>query len=111
MLRGGEVEGVRVLSPAMVALMTREVTAPVGAAGGIGWNANPLAADHYALGLGHAARGHDRLAAGVRPRRRLGHEAVDRPGLRPRLRLPHRFVGYPTAPIDAVQAAIYAALS
>jgi len=111
MLRGGEVEGVRVLSPAMVALMTREVTAPVGAAGGIGWNANPLAADHYALGWGTPRA--DTIASP----RAFGHGGVSgtRLWIDPAYDLVYVYLtgswGSPTAPIDAVQAAIYAALS
>ncbi len=109
MLRGGELDGVRVLSPAMVALMTREVTAPVGAAGGIGWNANPLAADHYALGWGTPRA--DTIASP----RAFGHGGVSgtRLWIDPAYDLVYVYLtgswGSPTAPIDAVQAAIYAA--
>ena len=111
MLRGGELDGVRVLSPAMVALMTREITAPIGAPGGIGWNPDPLAADHYALGWGTPRA--DTIASP----RAFGHGGVS--GTRLWIDPAHDLVfvyltgwwGYPTAPIDAVQATIYAAVS
>lgn len=45
--RGGELDGVRILPPAFVELMTREVTV-----GGLGAAPDPLAAEHYALGWG-----------------------------------------------------------
>ena len=44
-LRGGELDGVRVLPAPYVALMTREQTT-----GGIGANEDPLLLAHYALG-------------------------------------------------------------
>ncbi len=47
MLRGGELDGVRILAPAFVELMTREQTT-----GGIGSAADPLLTEHYALGWG-----------------------------------------------------------
>jgi CubicO group peptidase (beta-lactamase class C family) len=47
MLRGGELDGERVLGPAFVDLMTRETTV-----GGIGAETDPLEAHHYALGWG-----------------------------------------------------------
>jgi CubicO group peptidase (beta-lactamase class C family) len=47
MLRRGELDGHRVLSPAFVELMTREVTT-----GGLGASPDPLEAEHYALGWG-----------------------------------------------------------
>ena len=46
-LRGGELDGARILPPAHVALMTREVTV-----NGLGRTANPLDDAHYALGWG-----------------------------------------------------------
>ncbi len=46
-LRGGELDGVRVLSPAFVDLMTREVTV-----NGLGAATDVLRAEHYALGWG-----------------------------------------------------------
>jgi CubicO group peptidase (beta-lactamase class C family) len=111
MLRGGELDRVRVLSPATVALMTREVTAPVGAAGGIGWNPDPLAADHYALGWGRPR------ADAIASPRAFGHGGVSgtRLWIDPAYDLVYVYLtgswGLPTAPIDAVQAAIYAAVS
>ncbi len=45
MLRGGELDGARILPPAYVALMTREQTV-----GGIGDAADPVRAAHHALG-------------------------------------------------------------
>ncbi len=47
MLRGGELDGVRVLPPRFVELMTREQTID-----GLGAAADPLLDDHYALGWG-----------------------------------------------------------
>jgi CubicO group peptidase (beta-lactamase class C family) len=111
MLRGGELDGVRALSPAMLGLMTREVTAPVGAAGGIGWNADPIAADHYALGWGTPRA--DTIASP----RAFGHGGVSgtRLWIDPAYDLVYVYLtgswGMPTTPIDAVQAAIYAAVS
>ena len=110
-LRGGELDGIRVLSPAMLALMTREVTAPVGASGGIGWNADPLKADHYALGWGTPRA--DTIASP----RAFGHGGVSgtRLWIDPAYDLVYVYLtgswGLSTAPIDAVQAAVYAALS
>lgn len=45
--RGGELDGVRLLPPAFVDLMTREVTVS-----GLGAAPDPLEAEHYALGWG-----------------------------------------------------------
>jgi CubicO group peptidase (beta-lactamase class C family) len=47
MVRGGEIDGVRVLPPAFVDLMTRETTVD-----GIGRTDDPLTTEHYALGWG-----------------------------------------------------------
>jgi len=47
MLRAGELDGARVLSPAFVDLMTREVTV-----GGLGAAEDVLRGEHYALGWG-----------------------------------------------------------
>ena len=111
MLRGGELDGVRVLSPAMIALMTREITAPIGSPGGIGWTPDPLAADHYALGWGTPRA--DTIASP----RAFGHGGVSgtRLWIDPAYDLVYVYLtawwGYPTAPIDAVQSAIYAAVS
>ena len=53
MLRGGELDGERILAPAFVALVTREVTVD-----GLGREANPLDSAHYALGWGTPGPGH-----------------------------------------------------
>lgn len=47
MLRGGELDGARVLSPAFLDLMTREVTV-----GGLGATEDVLRGEHYAIGWG-----------------------------------------------------------
>ncbi len=47
MLRGGELDGARVLSPAFVDLMTREVTVD-----GLGAAEDVLHGEHYAIGWG-----------------------------------------------------------
>jgi CubicO group peptidase (beta-lactamase class C family) len=106
MLRGGELDGIRVLPPAFVELMTREQTF-----GGIGASADPIRANHYALGWGKpdpratpgspAAFGHGG-ATGTRLWVDPAHDLV--------------FVylsgvwGYPLRPIDVVMQAVYAAL-
>jgi CubicO group peptidase (beta-lactamase class C family) len=53
LLRGGELDGVRVLAPAFVDLMTREVTVD-----GLGRAVDRLADDRYALGWGKANVAH-----------------------------------------------------
>jgi len=105
MLRGGELDGARVLPRAQLEQMTREVTV-----GGIGAAADPLRADHYALGWG-------------RPRadtpgssRAFGHGGAS--GTRLWIDPDHDLVfvyltgdwGYPLGPIDQVMQAVYAAL-
>ena len=52
MLRGGELDGVRVLGRPIVALMTREVTVD-----GLGARPDRLQADHYAVGWGKPGAG------------------------------------------------------
>jgi CubicO group peptidase (beta-lactamase class C family) len=47
LLRGGELDGARILPPAYVDLMTREQTV-----GGLGVAADPIQGSHYALGWG-----------------------------------------------------------
>ncbi|HEX5826115.1 MAG TPA: serine hydrolase domain-containing protein [Candidatus Limnocylindrales bacterium] len=112
MLRGGEVDGVRVLSPASVELMTREVTA----AAGVTWDAlgrqpDPLASDHYALGWGKP-----RVDTIGSPGA-FGHGGVSgtRLWIDPAYDLVYIYLsgrwGLPLEPIDAVAATIYAALS
>jgi CubicO group peptidase (beta-lactamase class C family) len=106
MLRGGELDGSRVLPAAFVELMTREQTT-----GGIGASADPIRANHYALGWGKpdprttpgssAAFGHGG-ATGTRLWIDPAHDLV--------------FVylsgvwGYPLRPVDVVMQAVYAAL-
>jgi len=105
MLRGGELEGARVLAPAFVDLVTREVTV-----GGLGATADRLTDEHYAIGwdkrgpaspASASAFGHGGMS-GTRLWIDPGHDLV--------------FVyltgvlGLPTQPIDAVQNAVYAAV-
>ena len=87
-LRRGELDGARVLSPAFVDLMTREVTV-----NGLGAATDVLRAEHYARRLGQAGRRQPGLALGVRSRRRDGDAPVGRPGPRSRVRVPERRVG------------------
>lgn len=47
MLRGGELDGARILAPAFVDLATREITT-----GGLGATPDRLASEHYAIGWG-----------------------------------------------------------
>lgn len=112
MLRGGELDGVRVLSPATVALMTREVTADRRTTwGGLGWQPDPMLADHYALGWGRPraeTAGSDRA---------FGHGGVSgtRLWIDPDLDLIYVYLtgcwGMPTTPIDTVAQTLVAALS
>ena len=112
MLRGGELDGVRVLSPAMVALMTREVTAP-------GRRARPASAGTRTRSRPTTTRWAGARRARTRsPRpRAFGHGGVSgtRLWIDPAYDLVYVYLtgswGLPTAPIDAVQAAIYAAVS
>lgn len=106
MLRGGELDGARILPPAYVELMTREQTV-----GGLGAAADPPASEHYALGwskpdprtspaspaaFGHGGATCTRLW--VDPEHDL--VVVYLSGV---LGIPHR-------PLDAVLATVYAAL-
>ena len=112
MLRRGELDGARVLSPAFVDLMTREVTVP-GAwrVGGLGSNEDPLHADHYALGWGKPG------VASPSSSSAFGHGGVSgtRLWIDPALDLAYVFLsgawGMSREPIDVVEAAIYAGLS
>jgi CubicO group peptidase (beta-lactamase class C family) len=96
-------DGTRVLSPAFVDLMTREVTV-----GGPG--ARPTAQAHHYAPLGQAGHRQRGLAVSVRPRRASGTRLWIDPA--------HDLVfvylsgswALPLAPIDAVQHAVYAAL-
>ena len=67
-LRRGELDGVRILSPAFVDLMTREVTV-----NGLGAATDVLRAEHYAIGWGKPG------VARARPRHRHSVMAA-RPG-------------------------------
>lgn len=112
MLRRGELDGVRVLSPAFVDLMTREVTAPRHVTwGGLGAAANPQEASHYALGWGRSG------VSGPASDRAFGHGGAT--GTRLWIDPEHDLVyvylsgswGLPLAPIDAVEHALYAAVT
>ena len=113
MLRGGEVDGVRILSPALVELMTREVTAPreSQATGGLGWQADPLKAEHYGLGWGRPG------IASVASPSAFGHGGASgtRLWIDPDFDLVYVYLtgswGLPPEPIEAVQQAIYTGLS
>jgi CubicO group peptidase (beta-lactamase class C family) len=105
MLRRGELDGARILSPAFLALMTREVTV-----GGLGAAEDVLRAEHYAIGWGTPGP-----ASPAAPGS-FGHGGAT--GTRLWVDPAHGLVFvYLTgvwemaqAPIDAVQAAVYAAL-
>ena len=112
MLRGGELDGSRVLSPAFVDLMTREVTVPGSSrVSGLGANADPLRADHYALGWGKPG------VASISSAAAFGHGGVSgtRLWIDPSLDLAYVYLsgawGMSREPIDVVEAAIYAGLS
>lgn len=106
MLLGGELDGRRVLPRAQLELMTREVTV-----GGIGAAADPLRANHYALGWGRP--GPDTPGS----RHAFGHGGAT--GTRLWIDPEHDLVflyatgrwGFPLAPIDRVMQAVYAALA
>ena len=66
MLRGGELDGVRVLGRPIVDLMTREVTV-----NGLGTTGDRLADDHYAIGWGKPGAGVTELS-----RSAFGHGGV-----------------------------------
>ena len=105
MLRGGELDGVRVLGPAFVDLMTRETTV-----GGIGAETDPLEAHHYALGWGKPGP-HDPASPGA-----FGHSGASctRLWIDPAYDLVVVFLsgswGRPTRIMDPVQDAVYAAV-
>jgi CubicO group peptidase (beta-lactamase class C family) len=104
MLRGGELDGVRVLSPAFVSLATREVTV-----NGIGGSPDRLRDDHYALGWGKPG-----IASPGSPSA-FGHGGASgtRLWIDPGYDLVYVYLssdwGLPTQPIDAVASAVYAA--
>lgn len=105
MLRGGELDGVRVLPATHVELMTREVTVD-----GLGSNPDPLAANHYALGWGKPG-----IATPGSPRA-FGHGGVS--GTILWIDPEHDLVavyltgvwGFPLEPVEQVLHAVYAAL-
>jgi CubicO group peptidase (beta-lactamase class C family) len=112
MLRGGELDGVRVLSPAFLELMTREVTAPrESTAGGLGAMPDPLTGEHYAIGWGKPG------VASPASSGAFGHGGISgtRLWIDPAYDLAYVYLtgswGLPRTPIDAVESAIYAALS
>jgi serine-type D-Ala-D-Ala carboxypeptidase len=112
MLRGGELEGTPVLSPAYVDLMTREVTVPATSrVAGLGSNVDPLRADHYALGWGKPG------VASIGSASAFGHGGVSgtRLWIDPSLDLAYVYLsgawGMSREPIDVVEASIYAGLS
>lgn len=106
MLRGGELDGVRILPRAFVELMTREQTV-----GGLGAAADPIRANHYALGWGkpdpHTTPGSSAA---------FGHGGVTgtRLWVDPVADLVLVYLtnvwGYPLRPIDVVQQAVHGAL-
>jgi CubicO group peptidase (beta-lactamase class C family) len=112
LLRGGELDGARVLSPTFVELMTREVTVPRAVTwGGLGGAEDPLTASHYALGWGKPG-----ILSPASPGA-YGHGGVSgtRLWIDPELDMAYVYLtgrwGLPLAPIDAVEGAIYAGLS
>ncbi len=114
MLRGGELDGERVLSPAFVELMTREVTVPresTWSSSGLGASADPLAADHYALGWGKPG------VVTPSSSRAFGHGGVSgtRLWIDPEADLVYVYLsgswGMPRTPIDAIEHVLYASLA
>jgi CubicO group peptidase (beta-lactamase class C family) len=105
MLQGGELDGVRVLPPAFVELMTRESTVD-----GLGRHDDPLESHHYALGWG--------LPGPTMPGSRVafGHGGATgtRLWIDPASGLVFVYLtavwGFPVDPIDRVMNAMYAAL-
>jgi CubicO group peptidase (beta-lactamase class C family) len=106
MLRGGELDGVRILPPAFVELMTREQTT-----GAIGAAADPLLDEHYGLGWGKASPRTSPASPAA-----FGHGGAT--GTRLWIDPWHDLVfvhltgvwSYPSREIDEVQNAVYAAL-
>ena len=94
MLRGGELDGERILGSSFVDLATREVDRRRP-----GSRRGPPARRALRDRLGEARSGAPRLGALVRARRRVGDAAVDRARARPRDRLPQRRLG-PAQPGD-----------
>lgn len=112
MLRDGELDGGRVLSPAFMRLMTTEVTVPARSrVAGLGAHEDPLRADHYALGWGKPG------VASLGSPSAFGHGGVSgtRLWIDPELDLAYVYLsgcwGMPREPIDTVEAAVYAGVS
>jgi CubicO group peptidase (beta-lactamase class C family) len=112
MLRDGELDGARILAPATIRLMTREVTVPRDSrVPGLGANEDPLRADHYALGWGRPG------VASIASSSAFGHGGASgtRLWIDPELDLVLVYIsgcwGLPREPIDAVEAAVYAGIS
>jgi CubicO group peptidase (beta-lactamase class C family) len=105
MLAGGELDGVRLLAPTFLGLMTREVTV-----GGLGAVGDPLRDEHYAIGWGR------RGAASPASASSYGHSGMS--GTRLWVDPEHDLVvvyltgvwGLPTQPIDAALDAVFAAV-
>jgi CubicO group peptidase (beta-lactamase class C family) len=105
MLRGGELDGARILPPAYVDLMTREQTV-----GGLGADADPVQASHYALGWGKPDPRTDAASPGS-----FGHGGAT--GTRLWIDPEHDLVvvyltgawDFPSARVDRVLQAVYAA--
>ena len=105
MLAGGELEGARVLSPAFVDLVTREVTV-----NGLGATPDRLTDEHYAIGWGKPGP-----ASPASPSA-FGHGGMS--GTRLWIDPTHDLVfvyltgvwGLPNQPVDALQNAVYAAV-
>ena len=88
MLRGGELDGVRVLGRPIVELLTREVTVD-----GLGATGDRLTDEHYAMGWGKVPAGLPGSPLAFQHGGISGHAALDRPGRGPRARLPDGQVG------------------
>ena len=106
MLRGGELDGARVLPSTLLEVMTRETTV-----GGLGETGDPVTADHYALGWGKpgvvtpgspGAFGHGGIS-GTRLWIDPGHDLV--------MAYLTGVYDYPGERIDRVRDAVYAALA
>ena len=106
MLRGGELDGARVLPPRYVELMTREQTV-----GGLGAAEDPLLDDHYALGWGNPDRRTSPASASA-----FGHGGITltRLWVDPAHDLVFVYLSgswdHARRPIDVVLQAVYAAL-
>jgi CubicO group peptidase (beta-lactamase class C family) len=105
MLRGGELDGARVLAPPFVDLMTREVTV-----GGLGAAGDVLAGEHYALGWGKPSPANPASPSA------FGHGGISgtRLWIDPAYDLVVVYLtgvwDMPTAPIDAAINAVYASV-